>query len=125
MALTIVTGSRCVAAVSWAPGTEGGGKEMSVACLMVTSATDEHAAGGWGQGGLKGSRGEPFGIWGQGVPGRAAVARGPWAVGPGSQSDGSGSGGSEEGVRVRSERQAVWNQAGPFSLAVFRVSGRF
>ena len=56
---------------------------MSVACLIVTSATDEHAAGGWGQGGLKGSRGEPFGIWGQGVPGRAAVARGPWVVGPG------------------------------------------
>lgn len=46
-------------------------------------------------------------------------------MGPGSQSDGSGSGGSEEGVRVRSERQAVWNQAGPFRLAVFRVSGRF
>ena len=58
---------------------------------------------------MKGSRGEPSGISGQGVPGRAAVARGPWAaLGPGAGGQearvmGAGVEAARRGVRVRSE----------------------
>ena len=49
---------------------------------------------------------------------------GPGAGGQEARAMGAGAE-AARGVRVGSERQAVWDQAGPFSLAVFRVSGRF
>lgn len=49
---------------------------------------------------------------------------GPGAGGQEARAMGAGAE-AARGDRVGSERQAVWDQAGPFSLAVFRVSGRF
>lgn len=100
---------------------------MSVACLMVTSATDEHAVGGWGQGERK-QRGT---LWHLGSgstrqsssSSRALGGAGPRGRRAGSQGDGSGSGGSEEGSQ--GQIRGRWNQAGSFSLAAFRVSGKF